>query len=147
MLSRVADSLYWMSRYLERAEHTVRMLDVNFSMTLDPSSTSEEGRWKRVLAALGNPAGLAWNGKLLLARPCACVGQKQSGVDHRMHLGRARECKTSARTDQHRAVAAIEPHVPSRDRAGAARRRCAWSSFPRRRSMIFICFRASRIQR
>ena len=60
MLSRVADSLYWMSRYLERAEHTVRMLDVNFSMTLDPSSTSEEGRWKRVLAALGNPEGLEW---------------------------------------------------------------------------------------
>ena len=62
MLSRVADSLYWMSRYLERAEHTVRMLDINFSMTLDPSSTSEEVRWKRVLAALGNPAGLEWNG-------------------------------------------------------------------------------------
>ena len=35
MLSRVADSLYWMSRYLERAEHTVRMVDVNFGMTLD----------------------------------------------------------------------------------------------------------------
>jgi uncharacterized alpha-E superfamily protein len=62
MLSRVADSLYWMSRYLERAEHTMRMLDVNFSMTLDPSSTSEERRWKRVLTALGNPAGLAWSG-------------------------------------------------------------------------------------
>ena len=28
MLSRVADSLYWMSRYLERAEHTARLLDV-----------------------------------------------------------------------------------------------------------------------
>ena len=62
MLSRVADSLYWMSRYLERAEHTVRMLDVNFSMTLDPSSTSEEGRWRRVLAALGSPAGMEWTG-------------------------------------------------------------------------------------
>ncbi len=62
MLSRVADSLYWMSRYLERAEHTVRVLDVNFGMTLDPSSTSEEGIWTRALAALGNPAGLEWNG-------------------------------------------------------------------------------------
>jgi len=62
MLSRVADSLYWMSRYLERAEHTVRMLDVNFSMTLDRSSTSEEGRWRRVLAALGHPEGVAWSG-------------------------------------------------------------------------------------
>ena len=57
MLSRVADSLYWMSRYLERAEHTVRMLDVNMGLMLDKSSTSAEGRWKRVLAALGNPPG------------------------------------------------------------------------------------------
>ena len=53
MLSRVADSLYWMSRYLERAEHTVRMLDTNFSMTLDPSNTSEDARWRRLLLALG----------------------------------------------------------------------------------------------
>ncbi len=56
MLSRVADSLYWMSRYLERAEHTVRMLDVNFGMTLDRSSTSEDVRWRRLLLALGSSA-------------------------------------------------------------------------------------------
>jgi uncharacterized alpha-E superfamily protein len=62
MLSRVADSLYWMSRYLERAEHTVRVLDVNMSLMLDKSSTSAEGRWKRVLAALGNPQGVKWEG-------------------------------------------------------------------------------------
>lgn len=62
MLSRVADSLYWMSRYLERAEHTVRLLDVHMSLMLDRSSTSAEGRWARVLAALGNPADVAWNG-------------------------------------------------------------------------------------
>lgn len=62
MLSRVADSLYWMSRYLERAEHTVRMLDVNLGLTLDSSSTSDEGRWLRVLAALGNPADVKWEG-------------------------------------------------------------------------------------
>ena len=61
MLSRVADSLYWMSRYLERAEHTVRLLDVNMGLMLDKSSTSTEGRWKRVLAALGNPQGVSWN--------------------------------------------------------------------------------------
>ena len=40
MLSRVADSLYWMSRYLERAEHTTRLLDVNLNLMLDESSTS-----------------------------------------------------------------------------------------------------------
>ena len=29
MLSRTADHLFWMSRYIERAENTARMLDVN----------------------------------------------------------------------------------------------------------------------
>jgi uncharacterized alpha-E superfamily protein len=35
MLSRVAESLFWMSRYFERAENTARFLDVNFNLLLD----------------------------------------------------------------------------------------------------------------
>lgn len=35
MLSRVADALFWMSRYLERAEQTARLLDVCFHLELD----------------------------------------------------------------------------------------------------------------
>ncbi len=35
MLSRVADALFWMSRYSERAEHVARMLEVNFHLDLD----------------------------------------------------------------------------------------------------------------
>jgi uncharacterized alpha-E superfamily protein len=62
MLSRVADSLYWMSRYLERAENTVRQLDVTMSLLLDSSETTAETRWQRLLNALGNPAGVEWNG-------------------------------------------------------------------------------------
>jgi uncharacterized alpha-E superfamily protein len=62
MLSRVADNLYWMSRYLERAEHTARILDVNLNLMLDESSSSIDRRWQRVLAALGNPLNLAWSG-------------------------------------------------------------------------------------
>src|SRR6202167_3631098 len=62
MLSRVADSLYWMSRYLERAEHTTRLLDVNLNLMLDESSTSSEHRWQRVLQALGKPKRVKWNG-------------------------------------------------------------------------------------
>jgi len=60
MLSRVADNLYWMSRYLERAEHTARLLDVNLNLMLDESSTSSEHRWLRVLRALGNPRDIKW---------------------------------------------------------------------------------------
>jgi uncharacterized alpha-E superfamily protein len=62
MLSRVADSLYWMSRYLERAEHTTRLLDVNLNLMLDESSTSAEHRWQRVLRALGKPKDVEWTG-------------------------------------------------------------------------------------
>ncbi|HEX8833940.1 MAG TPA: alpha-E domain-containing protein, partial [Abditibacteriaceae bacterium] len=35
MLSRVADALFWMARYVERAENTARLIDVNFNMMLD----------------------------------------------------------------------------------------------------------------
>lgn len=62
MLSRVADSLYWMSRYLERAEHTTRLLDVNLNLMLDESSNSSDHRWKRMLHALSRPKDVAWEG-------------------------------------------------------------------------------------
>ena len=35
MLSRVADSLFWMSRYVERAENVARFIDVNLMLLLD----------------------------------------------------------------------------------------------------------------
>lgn len=53
MISRDADSLYWMSRYLERAEHTARLLDVNLHLMLDQSPGSATRRWERLFASLG----------------------------------------------------------------------------------------------
>jgi uncharacterized alpha-E superfamily protein len=64
MLSRVADSLYWMSRYLERAENTVRQLDVTMSLLLDASETSAETRWQRLIVSLGKPEDVEWNGDM-----------------------------------------------------------------------------------
>jgi uncharacterized alpha-E superfamily protein len=64
MLSRVADSLYWMSRYLERAENTVRQLDVTMSLVLDTGYADAEIRWRHLLASLGKPADLEWSGSL-----------------------------------------------------------------------------------
>jgi uncharacterized alpha-E superfamily protein len=62
MLSRVADSLYWMSRYIERAEHVTRLLDVNLNLMLDESAVSADHRWQRMLAALGSPKDVEWTG-------------------------------------------------------------------------------------
>ena len=44
MLSRVADNLYWMSRYLERSEHAARLLDVNLNLMLDESTSGADRR-------------------------------------------------------------------------------------------------------
>ncbi len=52
MLSRVADSLYWMSRYLERAEHSARLVDVELQLWLDQSPEEGAGRWRFLLEAL-----------------------------------------------------------------------------------------------
>jgi len=43
MLSRTAAALYWMSRYLERAENLARMLDVSYSLSLMPQDGSGDG--------------------------------------------------------------------------------------------------------
>lgn len=55
MLSRVADSLYWMSRYLERAEHTARLLDVTLQQQLDFASIDATPLWERLLQSLNMP--------------------------------------------------------------------------------------------
>ena len=55
MLSRAADSLYWMSRYLERAEHTARLVDVALDLTYDRSPEAIDLGWQRLREALGEP--------------------------------------------------------------------------------------------
>jgi uncharacterized alpha-E superfamily protein len=57
MLSRVADSLYWMSRYNERAENVARILDVNLQLMLDlPKLDAGQQRalWEPVLRSTGD---------------------------------------------------------------------------------------------
>lgn len=51
MLSRTADHLFWMARYIERAENTARMLDVNVQTSLLPQSplAAEQG-WRAMLS-------------------------------------------------------------------------------------------------
>jgi uncharacterized alpha-E superfamily protein len=55
MLSRVAESLYWMSRYLERAEHTARLIDVQLNQMLDQAGGDSSLRWQRLLHSLRTP--------------------------------------------------------------------------------------------
>jgi uncharacterized alpha-E superfamily protein len=54
MLSRTADHLYWMARYIERTENVARVLDVTYNMSLLPSDSSNEKElWDAVLEIAG----------------------------------------------------------------------------------------------
>ncbi|KQV60905.1 hypothetical protein ASC95_05640 [Pelomonas sp. Root1217] len=51
MLSRTADHLFWLSRYIERAENTARMLDIAYQTSLQPQSATEsEQSWSSLVS-------------------------------------------------------------------------------------------------
>ena len=74
MLSRTADHLFWMARYMERAENTARMLDVNYQTSLLPQTAD---------AALNG-----WKGLLSISELGAAYAQRYGEVDARdvMHF-------------------------------------------------------------
>lgn len=53
MLSRVADSIYWMSRYVERAENVARFIDVNLTLTLD-AAPGHQQQWQPLVNTTGD---------------------------------------------------------------------------------------------
>ena len=53
LLSRVADSLYWISRYLERAEHTARLVDVAVDQGLGRASSFTGSAVERLYQSVG----------------------------------------------------------------------------------------------
>src|SRR5271170_3084556 len=53
MLSRVAESIYWMSRYIERAENVARFIDVNLNLMLDlPDGSAQQ--WRPLVDTTGD---------------------------------------------------------------------------------------------
>lgn len=53
MLSRVADSIYWLNRYVERAENVARFIDVNLTLILDsPPGIAEQ--WEPLILTTGD---------------------------------------------------------------------------------------------
>jgi len=53
MLSRVADSIYWLTRYIERAENVARFIDVNLHLMLDLPSETEQ-QWEPLINITGD---------------------------------------------------------------------------------------------
>ncbi len=58
MLSRVAESIFWMGRYIERAENVARFIDVNFQLMLDnPEYTGKQ--WEPLVYISGDEEDFA----------------------------------------------------------------------------------------
>lgn len=53
MLSRVANSIYWMTRYLERTENVARFIEVNINMMLD-MKVQENQQWEPLVITTGD---------------------------------------------------------------------------------------------
>ena len=54
MLSRIAESLYWVGRYVERADDTARILDVHVHHILEDPTVDEEARCRMLLGVMGS---------------------------------------------------------------------------------------------
>ncbi|TWE06915.1 alpha-E domain-containing protein [Rudaeicoccus suwonensis] len=56
MLSRIAEALFWIGRYIERAECTARILDVYLQLLVEDPVIDEEATCRSILAAMGMAA-------------------------------------------------------------------------------------------
>jgi uncharacterized alpha-E superfamily protein len=68
MLSRVADALFWIGRYLERAEHGARLLDITLTAGLEGGREQADAAAERAMRALGAAPLMARAGALEEAR-------------------------------------------------------------------------------
>ena len=62
MLGRSANGVFWMFRYLERAENTARLLDAGFRMALTRGASAARDEWRSVLVTTGLDAGFVAQG-------------------------------------------------------------------------------------
>ncbi len=59
MLSRTADNLYWIARYIERAETAARLLEVGARIALLPSAAGYRNEWDSLLSASGTASAFS----------------------------------------------------------------------------------------
>ena len=88
MLSRIAESIYWMSRYLERVDATARLVEINLLHLVEAEDAiGEAAGWRPLLAICGHEAEFA----------AASGGREPNGPRAIEFLTRARENPGSIR--------------------------------------------------
>src|SRR5437763_10256582 len=100
MMARDADSMYWMSRYVERAEHIARLLLVNANLLIDVGDLAPElllRQWHSVFTVFRMPVPAE-----LVAEP--------ADVDDAVHMGhRVAQHMSFRRENPHSLTSCIGP--------------------------------------
>ena len=78
MLSRIAESLYWIGRYLERAEDTARILDVHLYLTVEDPLADTQAAARLLLSVMGVPAPENVSASIVMQRLCYDTGSPSS---------------------------------------------------------------------
>ena len=117
MLSRVANSIYWMARYIERAENTARFVDVAEQMTLGRGDGVDRasGEWSPLISAIADDETFAeayGTGHPGKSRPVSAAGPRKSQLGAVVRIGRPRERPHRAGGDLQRNVERDQPAVP-----------------------------------
>lgn len=55
MLSRIAESLFWIGRYVERADNTARILDIHLQLVVEDAEVSEDLACRSLMTIMGSP--------------------------------------------------------------------------------------------
>src|ERR1700756_4119235 len=90
MLSRTAQNLFWMGRYMERADAMARLIEMGHRMTMLPGS-NEMDEWRSVVLASGSAPDLAKGDGVT---PAAVIHRLLVDADNRSSI---RSCLASAR--------------------------------------------------
>ena len=105
MLSRTADHLFWMSRYIERAENLARLLDVTWQMSLVPQPEEAANQsWHAIIALNSLEAAFA-------AKHATVNGENvlQFMVSDPDNLSSIYSCLRMARENAHAVRGSLEP--------------------------------------
>lgn len=92
MLSRAAENLFWMGRYMERADATARLIEMGYRMAMLPGSNEME-EWRSVALASGSAPDL---GESPQPSAASVINRLLLDLDNRSSI---RSCLTSARAN------------------------------------------------
>ena len=111
MLSRVAESLYWTARYVERAEDVTRLLDVDYHALLDAHVADHDEAWRRLVATARRGRRLHGAFRVVQAQNVAdwLLWHEATQRGRRLRHARAGERALGARADLRRDVGGDQP--------------------------------------